>query len=103
MSRLEQLREMLGKEPEDEFLNYAVALELDKLEQHDESLQLFEKLMAFDPPYVPAFFMAGQMLNRLDRIDEAQRLLTEGIKHARSQGNSHAAGEMTEYLEMISG
>lgn len=103
MSRLNQLREMLADEPEDAFLNYALALELDKLEEHDESLALFQKLMSFDPPYVPAFFMAGQMLSRLDRNDEAQQFLVEGIQHARTQGNGHAAAEMSEFLEMIGG
>ncbi len=101
MTRMEQLREMLQAEPDDAFLNYALALELDKNEQHDESLVLFEKLTEFDPPYVPAFFMAGQMLSRLDRNDEAKNFLTQGIQEAQKQGNSHAAGEMTEYLGMI--
>ena len=101
MSRLDQLREMLNDEPDDAFLNYALALELDKHEQHEESLQLFEKLIKFDPPYVPAFFMAGQMLNRLDRNDEARTFLSQGIQQAQQQGNSHAAGEMAEYLDMI--
>ena len=103
MSRLEQLREMLVNEPDDAFLNYALALELDKVERHDESLELFEKLVKCDPPYVPAFFMAGQMLARLDRHAEAEKFLTQGIEEARRQGNSHAAGEMTEFLAMISG
>ena len=102
MSRLEQLREMLGSEPEDAFLNYALALELDKHEQHEESLGLFRKLIKFQPPYVPAFFMAGQMLSRLDRNEEAKQFLAEGIAQAQTQGNLHAAGEMTEFLAMIS-
>ena len=101
MSRLEQLTEMLETEPDDAFLNYALALELDKADRHAESLALFEKLVAFDPPYVPAFFMAGQMLSRLDRNAEATSFLTRGIAEARKQGNGHAAGEMTEFLAMI--
>ncbi len=101
MSRLEQLTEMLATEPDDAFLNYALALELDKAERHAESLALFEKLIEFDPPYVPAFFMAGQMLSRLDRNAEATSFLTRGIAEARKQGNGHAAGEMTEFLAMI--
>jgi hypothetical protein len=54
--------------------------------------------MRDDPPYVPAFFMAGQQLVRLGRIDEARTTLREGIAAAHIQGNSHAAGEMTEFL-----
>jgi tetratricopeptide (TPR) repeat protein len=101
MSRIDQLREMLNSEPQDAFLNYALALELDKQGQHEESLSLFEKLMQFDPPYVPAFFMAGQMLSRLDRMAEARPLLSAGIEEARRQGNTHAAGEMSDFLAML--
>ena len=101
MSRLEQLTEMLSQEPDDAFLNYALALELDKAERHHESQELFEKLIKFDPPYVPAFFMAGQMLSRLDKKGEAKTFLIEGIAEAKKQGNMHAAGEMTEFLAMI--
>ncbi len=102
MARIDQLRELLTSEPDDAFLNYALALELDKLGEHEESLLLFEKLTQFVPPYVPAFFMAGQMLSRLDRNEQACTFLLAGIEEARRQGNSHAAGEMSEFLAMIS-
>ncbi len=101
MSRLEQIRKMLADEPDDIFLNYALALELDKGGDHDSSLELFEKLTRANTPYVPAFFMAAQMLNRLGKVEEAKKFLTDGIPVAREQGNSHAAGEMSEFLEMI--
>ena len=102
MTRLEQLESMLASEPDDQFLNYALALELDKLERHDESLEIFARLVQNDPPYVPAFFMAGQMLSRIDRNEEAREYLEQGIVEAKRQGNMHAAGEMTEFLDMIS-
>lgn len=101
MNRLEQIREMLAEEPDDVFLNYALALELDKAGDHDASLELFQNLANARTPYVPAFFMAAQMLNRLGRNDEAKKWLTDGIQIAKEQGNSHAAGEMSEFLEMI--
>ena len=102
MSRLEQIREMLADEPDDVFLNYALALELDKAGDHDASLDMFQKLAGSDSPYVPAYFMAAQMLNRLERVDEARKWLRDGIPIAKEQGNSHAAAEMSEFLEMIS-
>jgi tetratricopeptide (TPR) repeat protein len=101
MSRLDQLNEMLVSEPDDKFLNYALAMELDKAGRHDESLARFNKVIGGPHPYVPAFFMAAQMLNRLGRFDEARDFLKRGIPEANRQGNAHAAGEMSEYLEMI--
>ena len=49
----------------------------------------------------PAFFMAGQQLVRLQRIDEARTILRDGIAAARIQGDLHAAGEMTEFLASL--
>ncbi len=101
MNRLDKLRNMLADEPDDVFLNYALALELDKSEQYDESLDLFNRLTRRNPPYVPAFFMAAQMLNRLDRSDEARQFLQRGVQEATAQGNDHAAAEMREFLDML--
>jgi len=89
---------MLKDAPDDTFLQYALAMELKSEGQHEESLKLFGDLMAGDPPHVPAFFMAGQQLAGLDRIEEAQQTLREGIEKANQQGNAHASGEMTEFL-----
>src|SRR5687768_2231818 len=97
-SRRERLEAMLAEDPRDSFLRYSLALELDKEQLHEESLKLLRELAADTPPYVPAFFMAGQQLTRLDRISEARTILREGIEVARREGNSHAAGEMSEFL-----
>jgi hypothetical protein len=51
-----------------------------------------------DPPYVPAFFMAGQQLAQQSQLEHARTILREGIEQARQQGDLHAAGEMSEFL-----
>jgi hypothetical protein len=33
-----------------------------------------------------------------DLVDDARRVLREGIEEARRQGNAHAAGEMADLL-----
>ena len=101
MSRREQIEEMLAEQPDDPFLNYALALECDKDGDTQQSLLLFKSLMTASSPYVPAFFMAGQLLARLDRTDEARRVLASGIKQAQEQGNQHAATEMTEFIDAL--
>ena len=98
MSRREKIEAMLVDEPHDTFLRYSLAMELDKEGEHDASLAKLSELSADEPPYVPAFFMAGQQLTRLGRIDEARTFLRNGIEAARAQNNAHAAGEMSEYL-----
>lgn len=101
MSRRQQIESMLENDPDDVFLNYALALEMDKAEEYDAALDRFDKLTQSEPPYVPAFFMAGQMLHRIDRTEEACRYLTRGIAAASEQGDGHAQREMQEFLDMI--
>jgi hypothetical protein len=101
MSRREKIEAMLADEPGDTFLRYSLAMELDKEGQHDASLAKFAELTRDQTPYVPAFFMGAQEFARLGRIGEARSMLRDGIEAARAQGDTHAAGEMSEFLASI--
>jgi hypothetical protein len=101
MSRREKIEAMLADDPGDTFLRYSLAMELDKEGNHDASLTKFMELTRDTPPFVPAFFMAGQQLARLGRISESREVLHKGIDAARDQGDLHAAGEMTEFLTSL--
>ena len=101
MSRREQLEAMLADSPEDVFLRYALAMELENEDENERSLELHRGLMAQEPPYVPSFFMSGQQLANLERIDEARQILENGIQQANLQNNTHAAGEMRQFLESL--
>jgi tetratricopeptide (TPR) repeat protein len=98
MTRREKIEAMLADDPADTFLRYSLAMELDKGGDHETSLAKFAELARGNPPYVPAFFMAGQQLVRLGRVDEARAILRNGIDAAQAQNDFHAAGEMTELL-----
>lgn len=97
-SRREKIEALLADDPQDPFLRYSLALELEKSGEHEPSLALLDGLSRDDEPYVPAFFMAGQQLARLGRVGDAREVLRRGIDEARRQGNAHAAGEMSEFL-----
>jgi thioredoxin-like negative regulator of GroEL len=101
LTRREKLEALLADEPGDVFLRYGLALELDKEGDHEASLARLSELQVHQPPYVPAFFMAGQQLLRLGKIEEARSALRQGIEEARRQNNSHAAGEMSELLASL--
>jgi len=100
-SRRERIEAMLVDEPDDAFLRYSLAMELDKEGEHERSLGELGLLSSQQPPYVPAYFMAAQQLTRLSRIDEARAILRDGIAAARSAGDAHAAGEMSEFLASL--
>ena len=100
-TRREKIEALLADEPHDNFLRYSLALELEKEGEHERSLSGLRELASQSPPFVPAFFMAAQQLARLQRIEESRAILRGGIEEARRQGNSHAAGEMSELLASL--
>lgn len=100
-TRREKIEAMLADDPQDTFLRYSLAMELDKEGDNEASLAKLKELSADDPPYVPAYFMAGQQLARLDRTSEARDILRTGIDEARTQGDTHAAGEMSDFLASL--
>ena len=100
-SRLEKIEAMLEDEPHDAFLRYSLAMECEKVGDHDRSLKLLDELSKGETPYIAAFFMAGQQLAKLGKVNEARTYLREGIEAARASGDAHAAGEMSEFLASL--
>ena len=92
---------MLADSPNDTFLLYALAMEWENEEQHEKSLEIHRQLMNNEPPYVPSFFMAGQQMANLERIDDAKQVLEAGIEQADMQGDAHAAMEMRGFLQTL--
>ena len=97
-SRREKIEALLADDPNDAFLRYSLAMELDKEGQLEASAALFRGLMADSQPQVAAFFMLAQQLARQNQSLEAVGGLRAGIEQAEIQGDSHAAGELREFL-----
>lgn len=101
MSRKEKIQQMLQESPDDVFLNYSLAMELSKAGEVSEARAAFAHVRALDSAYVPAYFMEAQMLAQNDQVEAARELLQAGILVARENGDQHALGEMTDYLESL--
>jgi len=100
-TRREKILAMLRDDPDDVFLRYSLALEMEQAGESGPCLEMLAALAAGDPPYVPAFHMAARHLVARGRFEEARTTLRDGIEQARRQGNAHAAGEMAELLASI--
>jgi tetratricopeptide (TPR) repeat protein len=101
MDRIAMLTEVLTANPDDAFARYGLALEYSKAGQTDRALEEFKILLEKNPDYTPGYFMAAQTLATAGRIDEAKRMLVDGISSARRTGNQHAQSEMTAMLEEL--
>lgn len=102
-SRREKIEALLADDPRDTFLRYSLALELQKEGQQEQSLSRLNELIEDDPPYVPAFLMAGQQLVQLGQHAQAREVFARGIAEAQSQGDQHAAEEMAGFAAQIPG
>jgi tetratricopeptide (TPR) repeat protein len=96
-----QLEQLLESDPDDVFLQYALAKARISEGDVEAGLAQFQAVIDRQPDYVPAYFQKGQALADRGRADEARAVLISGINVARKVGDGHAEREMTEFLESL--
>ncbi|MBL8822657.1 MAG: tetratricopeptide repeat protein [Planctomycetia bacterium] len=101
-SRLSQLQSLLADEPNDPFLGYALAMEMESAGDTTGAIEQLQSLLLANPEYVPGFLQVGQLLIKADRLDEAKAMLTMGMQTAFKQADHHAYQEMEGILAGIS-
>ena len=101
MPRREQLEQMLQDDPDDVFLNYALAKSYAAEGNVPDALAQFDRVIALDPNYVAAYFQKGQALVEAQSVAEARSVLSRGIEVARRTGDTHAVAEMSALLESL--
>jgi tetratricopeptide (TPR) repeat protein len=98
MDRIALLGEVLAQNPNDAFARYGLAMEYSKAGDVESAMAEFGKLLSSHPDYTAGYFMAAQTLARAQRIDEARKMLADGIASADRTGNAHAKSEMEGML-----
>ena len=100
-TRKTMLLEMLAKEPNDVFLNYALAMEHLATEAWKEGDLQFKKVLSINPNYLPCFYQLGQVNEKLGNNDIAISYYKKGVEQAKQQNNTKAMGELNEALWML--
>jgi len=72
-----------------------------KLGDDPSAASHFQKLLETNPGYVAGYFQFGQFLSRVGRLDEARKLLSDGIVAAQKAGDAHARDEMQAALNSL--
>lgn len=98
MDRITTLTEILNQNPNDAFARYGLAMEFSKAGEIDRAVEEFGKLLTAHPDYTAGYFMCAQTLARAERVDEARKMLADGILSAKRTGNAHAQSEMEAML-----
>jgi len=100
-SRREMLEKFVAEKPNDAFARYGLALECAKLGDDGAATENFQKLLEAHPNYVAGYFQFGQHLAKLGRLDEARKLLSDGIVVAQKAEDMHARDEMQSALNAL--
>ena len=99
MNRIEQLIEFLKANPNDAFLQHALALEYIKIGEEETAKSLFENILEKDPSYVGSYYHLGKLLERLNKNKAAILTYNIGMKEAKLAKDNHSYNELQGALE----
>ncbi|SFV35991.1 tetratricopeptide repeat protein [Thermoflavifilum thermophilum] len=94
MDRVQQLKELLDRHPDDSFLKYALALEYLKRGEEESAEQHFRNIVEQDPAYLGVYYQYGKWLETKGRHAEAIDMYSRGIQQAMMQGDSRTLQEL---------
>jgi predicted Zn-dependent protease len=98
MDRIAMLSKILAQNPTDAFARYGLAIEHSNSGEVERALEEFGKLLSSHPDYTAGYFMAAQTLMKASRLEDAKKMLRDGIASATRTGNGHALSEMEGLL-----
>jgi len=101
MPSADQIQALLADEPDDVFLNYALAKAYVEAGRAADALDQFQRTLELDADHVASYFQMAQALAAEGRTDEARDTVTQGITVAKREGDANAEMEMTGFLEML--
>ncbi|MGQ9917099.1 MAG: tetratricopeptide repeat protein [Bryobacteraceae bacterium] len=101
MGRLEDLQRLLEQDPENNRLQYMLAMELLGQGRAADAAAVLRTLLERDPAYVPAYYQAGRASEQAGDFDAARDYYRRGIDAARRAGDAHAAGELQAALDIL--
>ncbi len=100
-NRMEMITEMLEKNPDDTFLNYAAALEHKKENQPKKAIKIFKKIIDQDPDYLATYYQLGKLLEEQNKVEEAITVYKKGRVLAKKTKDVKATGELSEALLIL--
>lgn len=101
LPRKEMIYDLLLKDPNDLFLNYALALEHIATENFLEAEEQFLKTLSISAEYLPCFYQLGQLYEKLGNTEKALSYYKQGVELANKQGNKKALGELNEAIWLL--
>jgi Tfp pilus assembly protein PilF len=99
MDRIAKLQELLLANPDDSFVQHALALEHIKKGEDEEARVLFEKILSRDENYIGSYYHLARLLERNQHREQAIKWYEKGMVIARNTGDQHAYNELQAAYE----
>lgn len=100
-NRLEQLQQMLLQEPNDEFLQYAIAMEYFSVNDFEKALNGLKAILNANPDYLAAYYQMGKCYEELKQFENAKDIYKKGIEVAKKQNKNKTLNELNEALFLL--
>ena len=94
MSRIDQIRQFLQDSPNDSFLRYALAQELQKQGDVEAAKEAYLWLTDNQPSYVATYYHLGKLLIAQGEKEAALAWFNLGIEQAKAAKELHALSEL---------
>ena len=102
MDRVEKIKELLEVDPNDSFLQHALALEFIKAGNDAGAQKLFESILAREPGYIGSYYHLAKLLERKGDTQSAKKWYEQGMNQAKNAGELHAYNELrSAYEELV--
>ena len=99
--RIEQIRQMLAQEPNDEFLQYALAMEYMSVSDWKQAIAILEKIVASNSSYLAAYYQLGKCFEAEGNTEQALKTYQAGVTVAEAQKNTKTANELKEAIFLL--
>lgn len=99
--RINQLKEMLEKQPKDVFLTYALGLEYLALNDDKNGRLTFENVIALQEDYLAVYFQLAQLYERIGEDELAIETYEKGMEVAKVQKDLKTFNELKSALEEL--
>jgi Tfp pilus assembly protein PilF len=101
VERISKLKAFLAENPNDSFLQHALALECIKLGDEEQARDLFEEIINREPGYIGTYYHLAKLQERLGETDKAIQVYKKGMEEAMKAGDNHAYGELKGAYEEL--
>lgn len=99
MDRIEKLKEFLKTDPNDAFLQHALAMEYVSRGDDQTARDLWQGILERDPTYIGSYYQLAKLLERNGEKESALSWYEKGMNAARSAGDKRTYNELQAAYE----